>query len=127
MNILVLRIFHTYVLVTDVLHVWLYFILTKQSGNIEQYPGPKSNSCQSFSTCHWSLNSISAHNFIKTSLLKTYIATRRLDVICLSENYPVFQTMMTIWKLLVMIYSEQTTRLILNEAVFVFIVETLFP
>ena len=28
--------------------------------------------------------------------------------------------MMTIWKFLVMIYSEQTTHLILNEAVFVF-------
>ena len=27
------------------------------------------------------------HNFIKISLLKTYIATYKLDVICLSETY----------------------------------------
>ena len=44
MNILVIRIFfHIYVLVTYVLHVWFYLILAKQSGDIEQNPGPKSN------------------------------------------------------------------------------------
>ena len=36
---------------------------------------------------HWNLISISAYNFIKISLLKTYIATHKLDVICLSETY----------------------------------------
>ena len=87
MNILVIRIIHIYVLVTYVFHVWLYLILTKRSGDIEQNPGPKPNSCQSFSICHWNLNSISAHNFIRISLLKTYIATHKLDVICLSETY----------------------------------------
>ena len=65
----------------------MYLILTKQSGDIEQNPGPKSNSSQSFSICHWNVNSISAHNFIKISLLKTYIASHKLDVICLSETY----------------------------------------
>ena len=39
-----------------------------------------------FLFCHWSLNSISAHNFIKIPQ-KTYIATHRLDVICLLETY----------------------------------------
>ena len=87
MNKLVIRIIHIYVLVTYVFHVWLYLILTKRSGDIEQNPGSKPNSCQSFSICHWNLNSISAHNFIKISLLKTYIATDKLDVICLSETY----------------------------------------
>ena len=47
-NILVLRISHIYMLVAYVFHVWLYLILTKRSGDIEQNPGPKSNSCQSF-------------------------------------------------------------------------------
>ena len=87
MNIVVIRIIHIYVLVTYVFHVWLYLILTKRSGDLEQNRGPKSNSCQSFPICHWNLNSISAHNFIKISLLKTYIATYKLDVICLSETY----------------------------------------
>ena len=48
MNILVIRIINIYVLVTYVFHVWLYLILTRRSGDIEQNPGPKSNSCQSF-------------------------------------------------------------------------------
>ena len=86
MNILLLRIFHIYALVAYVFHIWLYLILTKQSGDIEQDPGLNSNSSQSFSICHWSLNSISAHNFNKISLLKTYVATHKLDVICLSET-----------------------------------------
>ena len=86
MNILVIRIIHIYLLVTYVFHVWLYLILTRRSGDIERNPGPKCNSCQSFSICHWKLNSISAHNFIKISLLKTYIATHKLDAICLSET-----------------------------------------
>ena len=87
MNILATRIFHIYLLVTYVFYVWLYLILTKRSGDIEQNPGPKSNSSQSFSICHWNVNSISAHNFIKISLLKTQIASHQLDVICLSETY----------------------------------------
>ena len=87
MNILLLRIIHIYALATYVFHIWLYLILTKRSGDIKQKLGPKSNSSQSFSICHWNLNSISAHNFIKISLLKTYIATHKPDVICLSETY----------------------------------------
>ena len=82
MNILVIRIVHIYVF-----HVWLYLILTKPSGDIEQNPGPKSNLSQSFYIFHWNRNSIPADNFIKISLLKTYIATHKLDVICLSETY----------------------------------------
>ena len=65
----------------------VYLILTKRSGDTEQNPGSKSNSSQSFFICHWNLISISAHDFIKISHLKTYIATRKLDVICLSETY----------------------------------------
>ena len=65
----------------------VYLILTKRSGDTEQNPGPKSNSSQSFFICHWNLISISAHDFIKISHFKTYIATRKLDVICLSETY----------------------------------------
>ena len=87
MNILLLRIIHIYALATYVFHIWLYLILTKRSRDIEHNPGPKSNSCQSFSVCYWNLNSISAHNFIKMSLLKTYTATYKLNVICLSETY----------------------------------------
>ena len=87
MNILVLRIFHIFVLVTYMFHIWVHLILTKRSGDIKQNLVTKSNSSQSFfSICHWNLNSISAHNFTKISFLKTYIATQKLDFICLSET-----------------------------------------
>ena len=98
MNILVISIFHIYVLVTYVFHIWLHLVLTKRSRDIEQNPRPKSNSCQSFSICSRILNSISAHHFIKIFLINNYIATQKLDVICLSEPILtlVFQMMMTI-------------------------------
>ena len=37
--------------------------------------------------CHWNLNSISAHNFAKVQLFKAYLATHKLDIVCLSETY----------------------------------------
>ena len=68
-------------------HGWLFFIRTKRSGAIEPNPGPEPNFCQSFSICHWNLNSISAHNFIKLSLLRPHIAIHKFDVVFLSETY----------------------------------------
>ena len=67
--------------------IWLIFILLICSGDIETNPGPKSKSCQSFSICHWNLNSISAHNFTKLSLLQAYNSVHNYDIICLSETY----------------------------------------
>ena len=86
-NLLATKILFIYMLSTYLFHVWLCLILTKRSGDIEQNPGPKPSSCQSFSICHWNLNSISAHNFIKLSLLRPYIAIHKFDVVCLSETY----------------------------------------
>ena len=40
-----------------------------------------------FFYCHWNLNSIWAHNFLKLSLLRAYITVHEFDVICLSETY----------------------------------------
>ena len=74
--------------ICHIFHTWLYLILTKQSEEIKQNLRPKSNSSQSFCICHWKLNSNSAHNFIKISLLKSCIATHKLDVICLSQTFP---------------------------------------
>ena len=39
------------------------------------------------SNCHWNLNSISAHNYIKVSLLRAHISTHKFDVISISETY----------------------------------------
>ena len=56
-------------------------------GDIESNPGPRPNSGQSFSICHWNLNSIAAHNFSKISLLRAYNAIHNYNAICLSETY----------------------------------------
>ena len=42
MNILVITVFHIYMLLTYVVHEWLYLTLIKRSGDIDQNPGPKS-------------------------------------------------------------------------------------
>ena len=67
--------------------IWVHDLLIRQSGDIEMNPEPKSNPCHSFSMCHWNLNSLTAHNYLKVSLLRAYVAIRKFDVVCLSETY----------------------------------------
>ena len=63
-NLLVLAIFKE----RPYIYVWSVFTFTifgsvsfvKLSGDIEENSGPKHNSNQSFSICHWDLNNISA-------------------------------------------------------------------
>ena len=57
------------------------------SADIETNPLPTLSSGQCFSICHWSLNSIKAHNFAKLSLLTAYNLVHSFDIICLSETY----------------------------------------
>ena len=57
------------------------------SGDIKTNPGPTPSSGQCFSICHWNLNSITAHNFAKLSLLTAYNLVHSFDIICLSETY----------------------------------------
>ena len=66
---------------------WLFIHLIKISGDVEENPGPKHYSAQYLTICHWNLNSIAAHNFIKVSLLKAYLSIHEMDIICLSETY----------------------------------------
>ena len=71
----------------SILPLWFYSILITLSGDVETNPGPKRNSTETFSFCHWNLNSISSHNYVKISLLKAYITVHKFDIICLSETY----------------------------------------
>ena len=41
----------------------------------------------SLSFCHWNLNSISAHDFVKVSQLEAYNAIHKFDIIGLSETF----------------------------------------
>ena len=68
-------------------HSWFLKIAVKLSGGVEQNPGPKHRSSQSFSICHWNWNSISVHNYIKLSLLRAYLSIHEFAVICTSETY----------------------------------------
>ena len=61
--------------------------ITRLSGDIEENLAPKCNSNQSFSICHWNLNSITAHNYLKISLFRAYISLHNFDVVCISETY----------------------------------------
>ena len=60
----------------------------KVCGDVEDNPGPKPSSNQSFSIYHWNLNSISAHNYFELSLLRAYLSTHKFDLIFISETYP---------------------------------------
>ena len=68
-------------------HIWLSLTIIRLSGDNEESPGPKCNSNQSFSICHWNLNSITAHNYLKISLLRAYISRHNFDLVGISEIY----------------------------------------
>ena len=54
---------------------------------LKKNPGLKSYSAQYSATCHWSLSSIAAPNFIKIALLKAYLSFHKMDIVYLSETY----------------------------------------
>ena len=74
-------------LATYIRHIWVCSILINLSGDVEKNPGPKPSFCDTFFICHWNLNSISAHNFIKITLLHVYVSTHNVQILCLSETY----------------------------------------
>ena len=55
------------------------------SGDIEVNPGPKRSSKIKF--YHWNLNGLAAHDFIKLPLMKAFIETSNIDIVCLSEIF----------------------------------------
>ena len=72
--------------------ILIYYLLWCSSlilliGDIKTNPDPISSSGQCFSICNWNLNSITAHNCVKLSLLTTYNLVHSFDIICLSEAY----------------------------------------
>ena len=67
---------------------WLYGpFLILLSGDLKINPGPRENSGESFSICHWKLNSLSSYNYTKLFSLKAHIAVHKFDIICFSETY----------------------------------------
>ena len=88
------------------------------SRDIKINPGPISSSRQCFSICHWNLNSITAHNYAKLSLLTVYSLVHGFDIIPLSEIYLNSETPPNDTRL---ICSVLITLPITKEEMFVFI------
>ena len=65
----------------------LYSLLISLSGDVELNPGPKRVSISNISICHWNVNSISAHNYTKLFLIKTYMSIHKFDMTCLLKTY----------------------------------------
>ena len=66
---------------------WLHILLVLLSGNFEINPGPKRTPKTNLSIYHWNLNSISAHNYAKLSILRACLAFHKFGIICFSETY----------------------------------------
>ena len=81
------RALYTLMLATYIRHIWVCSILITLSGDIEKNPGPKPSYWNKFPVCHWNLSRISAHNFIKISLLRAYFSTYNFDILCLLKIY----------------------------------------
>ena len=69
----------------------MYFInnfkhrLLLLSRDIKISSGPKRSSNIKF--CHWNLNGLAAHDFIKVPLVEAFITSNIIDTVCLSETF----------------------------------------
>ena len=79
--------FYFFLLRSYLYHISLFPRLLRLSGDIEKNPGPETDYSQTFSIGHWNLNSLVAHNFTKSSILKAYLSVQRFDTFCISETY----------------------------------------
>ena len=59
-------------------------LLSHCCGDIEIYPGSKQSS---LTFCHWNLNCIGAHDFVKISLIQRHITEHNIDLIHLPETF----------------------------------------
>ena len=60
-------------------------LLLLRSGDVETNPNSKKSSVIKF--CHWNLNGLGAHDFLKVSLIEAFITTHNFDIICLSDTF----------------------------------------
>ena len=67
--------------------IWLCSFLVTLSGDIEVNPRPKNKRKDCLSVCHWNLNSISAYDYSKLSLLNSNNSLHKFDIMYLSKTY----------------------------------------
>ena len=83
----IIRHYFSYIFSIFVVYLLYHIRLIKFCGDIELNPGPKPSSFKYFSICHWNLNSITSHDFLKVKLLTAYNVMHKFDIICISESY----------------------------------------
>ena len=67
----------------SVLHIkWLVFRTILLSGDVETNPGP-----ETLDFCTWNLNSITAHDFLRVSLIEAYNSVYNYDLIGIVETH----------------------------------------
>ena len=59
-------------------------MLLLESGDIETNPSPRKSFIK---FCHWNLNGLAAHDFVKMLLREAFIKIHNFDIICLSETF----------------------------------------
>ena len=84
---IIIRYYFSYIFSIFLVYLLYNIRLIRLSGDIEVNPGPKTSSFKEFSVCHWNLNSISSHDFLKVKLLTAYNAVHNFDIICISKSY----------------------------------------
>ena len=67
--------------------VWLCVRLIILSGDFEVDSSLNNNNNECLSIFYWNLNSISAHDYSKSFLLKAFNSVHKLNITCLSETY----------------------------------------
>ena len=74
----------------EILHTFLIFYFWKASiflhicGDVEQNPGGSENDF--FQIFHWNVNSLSAHQFQRLSLIESYNSTKNFHFIAITET-----------------------------------------
>ena len=79
--------YSSYIFSIFVVYLLYHNRLIRLSGDIKLNQGPKTSSFKCFSICHWNLNSITSHDFLKVKLLTAYNVMHKFDIICISESY----------------------------------------
>ena len=83
----IIRHYFSYIFSILVVYLLHHIRLITFSGDIELNPDPKPSCFKCFLICHWNLNSITSHNFLKVKLLTAYNVIHKFDIICISESY----------------------------------------
>ena len=65
-----------------ILYIYIYIYIYIYVGT---NPGPRKASVIKF--CHWNLNGLAAHDFLKIFLIEAFITSHNFDIICLSETF----------------------------------------